>query len=172
MDKPKLYLFVGYPGAGKTTVSKVIEEATGAMHIWSDQERQKMFDSPTHSRQESNELYAYLNEQTRDLLSDGKSVIFDTNFNHKKDRDHLKQIAEQNGAETIIVWVNTPVDLARERAVHSQILRNGYDFTMSKEQFNEIASKLEEPEESEKVLKIDGTKVDDSEIRRLLDIDA
>lgn len=161
MHKPRLYLFVGYPGAGKTTISKYISDNTGAKHIWADVERHKLFPEPTHSKEESDELYARLNAATDYLLEQGKSVVFDTNFNHKADRDKLREIAEKNGAETVIVWVDTPIDVAKERAVFSHQCRNLYDVIMSEEQFDTIASKLEPPEKEEKAIVIDGTDTND-----------
>ncbi|MDB5164417.1 MAG: hypothetical protein JWL89_43 [Candidatus Saccharibacteria bacterium] len=168
MNKPRLYLFVGYPGAGKTTVAQALEEATGAVHLWADDERHKMFPNPTHSHQESTELYERLNERAEELLKAGKSVIFDTNFNFYNDREHLRQIAERSGAEAIVIWVTTPKEISKKRAVQSDMTRNGYEVLMSEQQFDDIVCKLEPPTESEKVLKIDGTNFDKQELMRLL----
>lgn len=172
MKKPTLYLFVGYPGAGKTTISKIIEDTTGAVHIWADHERKIMFTNPTHSHKESHELYSYLNDAAGKMLANGDSVIFDTNFNFFKDREHLRQIAAQNGAEALVVWITTPKELAKRRAVeeshgqHTRLYGN-----MTEETFERIASHFEPPRESEKVLKIDGTQVDAEQIKRLLELD-
>jgi len=168
MSRPKLYLFIGYPGSGKTSVAKLIKEATGAVHLWADHERLDMFGVPTHSKAESSKLYEHLNHLTDQLLSEGKSVIFDTNFNFYNDRQYLREIADSHGAETIIVWVNTPKELAKKRAVDDANLRNGYEVTMSNEQFAAIADKLEELHKNEKLIKIDGTKIDKQELMRLL----
>lgn len=169
MNQPRLYLMVGYPGAGKTTVARWIAEQTGAVHLWADVERNKLFSKPIHSEAESDQLYAQLNERTESLLAEGKSVIFDTNFNHYSDRQLLREIAARHHARVIIIWVATPVGIARERAVHSQIVRNGYDFTMSPAQFDAIAAKLESPRSNEKIIKIDGTKLDAETVLGLID---
>jgi len=164
----KLYLFIGYPCAGKTSVSKLIEEATGAVHIWADNERHKLFENPTHSAEESNKLYAQLNARTDELLGQGKSVIFDTNFNFRRDRDYLREIAAKHGAETVLIWLQTPVDIARQRAVHDSNLRNGYKVKMTEEHFDKITSKLEPPTADEQPIIINTTEFNPELIRQRL----
>lgn len=125
MNRPTLYLMIGFPGAGKTTVARKLAKATGAKHIWADVERHKLFSNPTHSKEESDELYNKLNAATEYLLKAGKSVIFDTNFNYRNDRLLLRGIAKKNGAETIVLWVTTPLDIAKKHAVGTHEQRNG-----------------------------------------------
>lgn len=164
----RLYIFVGYPGAGKTSISRLIQEATGAVHIWADHERHNMFPEPTHSPEESQALYAHLNDQTERLLADGKSVIFDTNFNFRHDRDYLRSIADKCGAETVLVWAQAPLDVAKQRAVHDSNLRNGYKAIMTEEHFDEIASKLEPPTADERPIIIDTSAFDPAAIKQRL----
>ena len=166
--KPTLYLLIGYPGAGKTTVAGIISEQKGAVHLMADAERHKRFPNPTHSAEESLQLYDELNLQTEKLLQEGKSVVFDTNFNFRADRDKLRQIAEAANADTQIIWVTVDVDEAKKRAVHSQYIRNGYSASMTEDHFDQIVSKLEPPTEDEKVIKIDGTNLDRDELIELL----
>jgi predicted kinase len=170
MQRPTLYIFVGYPGAGKTTAAKLIHDKTGATHLWADHERLKMFSHPSHSATENNQLYDYLNALTGSLLKEGKSVIFDTNFNFDRDRKHLSNIAKQNGAITKIIWISTPKDIAKKRAVHDANLRNGYQLLMSEGQFDTIASHLEPPAENEYAVKIDGTELNSEDLLRQLDL--
>jgi predicted kinase len=156
-----LYLFVGYPGSGKTTVAEYICEATGAEHIWADRERHAMFPSPSHSQNESEQLYGRLNQQTASWLQAGKSVVFDTNFNFRKDRDNLRQIARDAGAELKLIWMTTDKNVAKDRALHDHHAeRNGYDTTMNEPTFERIASHLEPPTDDEQPIHLNGVDLD------------
>ena len=170
MNQLTLYLFIGYPGAGKTSIAKVIAEHTNAFHIWADVERHKLFKQPTHSQQESEILYQKLNNATEYLLAHRRSVIFDTTFNHKFDRDKLRAIAKKYHAKVVLIWVTTPLNIARQRAVNSPTKRNNYDYYMSLGQFSQLASKLEPPTEDEPYVAIDGTNLNEQAILKQLGI--
>lgn len=165
-----LYLMMGYPGAGKTTVAQIIHEATSAVHLWSDIERHKMFGHPTHSEEESLQLYDELNRRTEEILAEGKSVVFDTSFNFHEDRQKLQNIAAKHDADTVVVWIQLPKDVAKERSVGTGRRRNGYHTRMSEAHFDELAAKLEPPTADEKVVKIDGTKLDEQTVLGLLNL--
>jgi len=164
--KPTLFLMVGYPGSGKTTIASYISRATGAVHLWADEERVKRFHTPTYSHEENLELYKGLNTMVEKLLGQGKSVVFDTSFNFKADRDNLRKIAQTAGAECKIVWVQTPRIIARTRATedaHEQetrLLDN-----IPEEDFDRMSDKLEEPSEDENVIVIEGIDASEKVVR-------
>src|SRR5690606_19345952 len=117
----------------------------------------------------SSKLYAYLNTMTTQLLSEGKSVIFDTNFNFRKDREHLRAIAAEQGADTTIIWVTTSKELSKQRAVaNTEGQSTRVLGAMDPNDFERIAQHLEPPDESETVIKIDGTDVDRAELLALI----
>lgn len=169
MPKPRLYIFIGYPGAGKTTIARIIHEKTGAEHLWADHVRQEMFKKPTHSLSESIQLYDHLNKVTAELLSKGTSVIYDTNFNFLSDRMHMRQIANEQNAESMVIWVTTPRDIAKQRAVDvADGAMHRVLGSMTPTEFDTIADKLETPDTNEKVIKIDGTNLDEADLLRQL----
>jgi predicted kinase len=169
MPKPTLYLFIGFPGSGKTTIAKFIEEQTGAVHLWTDQERQKRFQNVTHSAVESAALYDTLNDRTAKLLMQGRSVVFDTNFNFRDDRKRLAAIAADASADLITIWVTTNRAFAKQRATHdTHRHRNGYSEVMKESTFDAIADRLEVPGPDETIVKIDGQNIDTKKLVRLL----
>jgi predicted kinase len=169
MQRPILFLMLGYPGAGKTTVSGIIHHFTGAVHLWADHERNKRFPNPTHSHEENLALYDQLNSETAQLLKDGKSVIFDTNFNYFRDRQRLRHIAADAGAHTVLIWVATHKDLARIRAVEqSDGQQTRVWGNMSVEDFERIAGGFEEPQHHEHVIKLDGQNLNHEEVAQAL----
>jgi predicted kinase len=168
--KPTLYFFVGYPGAGKTHVAKLIEDRTGAQHLWADCIRQERFTNPTHSRAESKQLYDELNDTTARVLASGKSVIFDTNFNFYDDRQLLRHIAADNSALAILIWVNTPKSVAHQRAVYGKVSRNGYAVNITEDDFERMAGNLQPPHADEHAVAIDGTQLDPPTVYQALNI--
>lgn len=159
---------LGYPGSGKTTTAKFIHELTGAVHLWADNERHNMFEHVTHSHDENVALYKVLNERVDEMLGEGKSIVFDTNFNFYKDRQRMREIAAKHGAKLVLVWVKVPKELARQRA--TQNVRPPYNDIFPEDRFERMSSNLQEPRDDEPHVVIDGTRVTEAYVREAIGI--
>ena len=169
MSKPTLYLMLGYPGAGKTTVAKLIQQLTGATNLWADHIRRERFGIPTYKHSENLELYQHLNNLTSELLAAGNSVIYDTNFNFYKDRERLRAMADKHQARAVVIWLTTPKSLAKQRATENansqttRVLGN-----MPIKEFDRMSHNLQPPRATERVLEIDGTNVNLHRVEQIL----
>lgn len=169
MTKLQLFLMLGYPGSGKTTASRILHQLTGAVHLWADYERKQRFAHPTYDHAENLKLYEQLNKEVEALLAAGQSVIFDTNFNFYKDRQRLSTIAERYNGTTIVVWVKTPKNIARNRATrdaHTQATRILGDMPVA--HFERIARNLQPPRANETVIALEGTGITTKAVRDAL----
>jgi predicted kinase len=169
MKRAILYLMVGYPGSGKTTAARYIRELTGAVHIWADEERANMFERPDHSWEESQKLYKVLNQRAAELLAEGRSVIFDANFNFRMNRKKLRRIAAEQGADSRIIWVQVPEQLAYERAVTAAKDQPTRFFgNMPHDSFRRVSGNLQPPKPDEDPVILDGTRISESYVAQRL----
>lgn len=163
---------LGYPGAGKTTTAMVLHKITGAVHLWADYERQKMFKNVTHTYQESRTLYDELNKEAEAILARGESVIFDTNFNFYKDRQKMREIAAKQGAECRLLWVKVPKELSKQRATSGTPANETrvWGADMPEERFEKITQNLQPPRDDEPYIEIDGTNITEEYLRSALSL--
>src|SRR5690554_3920729 len=111
-----LYLMLGYPGAGKTTTAKIVSKLTGATHLASDKIRLELFPQPKFTPEEHRQLYETIDRRTKELLQQGKSVIYDANLNRYIHRREKYDICRQTSAQPVLLWVQASSELARQRA--------------------------------------------------------
>jgi predicted kinase len=136
-EKPTLFMLIGLPGSGKSTVADKIyaEDQDGyvrkpIIHS-SDSLREEMFGSvDTQDRNE--ELFRELHKRIKDDLKNGKNVIYDATNINKKIRvaflNELKKIPTYKQC----ICVMTPYDVCvkynneRERNVPEHVIKKMY----------------------------------------------
>lgn len=164
-----LYMMLGYPGAGKTTIAAVIQRLTGATHLNSDVIRLELFPQPDFTQAEHDKLYQEINRRTAELLTAGKDVIYDANLNRKMHRQEKYDLCRQIGARPLLIWVQIAKPTAKQRRIddtasHKLVPRHEDPATM----FDRLVDVFEEPDADEPYVVLDGTNPDESTIKAML----
>lgn len=165
---PTLYLLMGLPGAGKTTLGKLIEEITEATYLSSDEYRLMLFKKPCFSQEEHDMLYATLDHNVLHLLEAGHDVVYDANLNRLIHRQEKYELAKKYGANVKLFWVKTTDELAKKRRVSKQDDRLIPEGETSERMFDRIASVFEPPEKDESYTPISGTDMTSQKVEDLL----
>ena len=136
----KLYVMVGIPGSGKSTIAKTLD----GVLISTDAIREELY-GDENIQGNGRMVFSIAYVRMQEALERGENVIFDaTNVSRKARKSIIK--ATPN-AEHIAVFVNTPFEtcrernLSRERTVPEEVLDRMYKnlTTPSKDEgFSEI----------------------------------
>lgn len=165
-----LYLMLGYPGAGKSTASRLIAKLTGATHLMSDAIRLEMFAQPTFSKDEHTALYNEIDRRTELLLTSGKSVIYDANLNRYQHRQEKYEICKRVGALPLLVWVQTDISIAKQRAMAVDRKHLVPPGEKPETMFERIVSILEEPLPGEPTVELSGVDITEATLKEALQL--
>jgi aminoglycoside phosphotransferase family enzyme/predicted kinase len=125
--RPVLLLMHGFSGSGKTRVSTELMAAMPAIRIRSDVERKRLFGLAETAASESDigagiysgsagdRVYSRLLELAGVLLASEHNVILDAAFLDLGRRSDAIAVAEDVGCTALIVDVNAPADVLRQR---------------------------------------------------------
>jgi len=112
---PVLVVVSGLPGTGKSHFSRKLAEQLPSLVLESDALRKRLFLSPSYSGQESRRLFYACHHLIDELLRSGISVILDATNLVEQHRERLYRIADTLMVKLMIVQVEAPRDLVRER---------------------------------------------------------
>ncbi len=168
MNKPTLYLMLGYPGAGKTTAAEHIARLTGAVLLTSDKIRLELFPNPTFSPEEHAKLYAAIDRRTEQLLQGGSSVIYDANLNRYGHRKEKYNICDKTNAKPKLIWRQTPREIAKVRATDETRYHLIPSNETAEHMFERIAGIIEPPRDDEHAIVLSGEDVTEQDIKTAL----
>lgn len=137
LKKPVLISIYGFPGSGKTYVSRQICEYINAAHIHSDRIRTELFEHPRYDKQEDEIVSHIMEYMAQEFLHAGVSVVFDINAGRRVQRRKLRDIARQSGAEMILLWQQIDAESAFQRVSTRDRRRSDDKFSRP---YNERAS--------------------------------
>lgn len=107
-----LYILYGASGSGKTTLAKTIQSKYNAVYISSDE-----ISLSNHLDSTDNYplTFEILNELIADYLSQGYSVVADSNSDTYIIRKTLYQLADKHYAKSYTFYVNTQLNVIQKR---------------------------------------------------------
>ena len=105
----------GLPGTGKSYFCSKLAERLPLVTLESDALRKALFLSPSYSQQESSRLFRACHLLIEKLLRKGISLILDATNLSERYREHLYSIADRLNVRLILVCVEAPPEVVRER---------------------------------------------------------
>jgi predicted kinase len=113
--EPPLIMVSGLPGTGKSFFCRKLAERLSFLILASDTLRKILFPSPQYKESENKRLFSACHVLIEELLRKGIPVIFDATNLLEHHREYLYRAAERTGAKLILVWVEAPTEVVRQR---------------------------------------------------------
>jgi predicted kinase len=114
-ERPSLTVVSGLPGTGKSFFCRKLAEKLPSLILASDALRKVLFPTPQYNEQENKRLFSACHVLIEELLKKGIPVIFDATNLLEHHREYLYRAAERAGAKLILVWVEAPPEVVRQR---------------------------------------------------------
>jgi predicted kinase len=157
-NKTFLFLMLGYPGSGKSYAAEWLAPHMEAVHLRSDDMRLEMFGEERLEFHENwkyqRQVHGAMQYAARQILISRHPVVYDANHNSRKSRRPMQKIAQELNAIPILVWVKTPLELAKKRVLEREAAGGLKIFDIG---FVErMAANLQPPEEDELSIELDG----------------
>lgn len=167
----KLILFSGIPGAGKTTLSKIIQKSIpntiiirghdivdllGLFGKNVNEYRERLTKAGFSNPDPWYISYVYQEKLTRDLLKLGYNVVFDDHIRTIENRMGYLRLANECKADIIFVQINAPFDTyvkREEGKINDEKLKFLSNMVFQSEDFTK-----DEQKKYSKIIKVDGTK--------------
>lgn len=143
----------GVAFSGKSTLAKKIAEYKQATLISQDIlwfKKQEELSLDLNSDEDWDMVSRLSKSAVRDTLIAGESVVFDDISLKRVNRDELRDLAKECGAESILVYLDTPRNVQQERQAKNLETKERHD--VPKHIIDWGLEELEVPEESERAL--------------------
>ncbi len=123
---PALIVLCGLPGTGKSTIARMLGDRVPLVVLESDRLRKRLFGRPTYSTQESRRLFRAIHALADRLLQAGIHVVIDATNLREVHRQPLYDVAQRRGARLVVVHVDAPPEVVRQR-LHRRVLHRPPD---------------------------------------------
>jgi predicted kinase len=110
LAKPVMIGFYGFPGSGKSYVSRNLSNVIKAAHV--NRIRSELFQTPRYDAQENAIVTHLMTYMTEEFLNSGISVIYDLNQTRAAQRRNMRELAKKYKAEFLLVWLQIDIESA------------------------------------------------------------
>lgn len=148
ITNPTVFITIGYPGAGKSFFSRQFAETTGSIHLSEDRIRAELYETPEYTRQEDEVVYRIMDYMIESLIKTGQSIIIDGSNNRLVRRKRIRDLIKKSGHRELIVWVQTDLNTAFDRASNRDRRQadDKYTASISQETFERLAAIFKKPQ--------------------------
>jgi len=134
----------GLPGTGKSFFCRKLAERLSFPILASDTLRKILFPSPEYKESENKRLFSACHVLIEELLREGIPVIFDATNLLEHHREYFYRASERTGARLILVWVEAPTELVRQRILaREKASMSQYDSEAGWEVYNKMKPRRE-----------------------------
>ncbi|MBI4233741.1 MAG: ATP-binding protein [Chloroflexi bacterium] len=113
--RPVFVVVVGLPGTGKSYLSQRLAARIPVVILETDRLRKALWPAPTYTATESARLFRACHQLVERLLVRGASVLLDATNLVEAHRERLYHIAERLNCKLVLVRVEAPDHVVRER---------------------------------------------------------
>ncbi len=111
-----LFILVGLPFSGKSTLLKSVSELTNIKTISFDILWKELEQNPNEKDKLSFEYVTeIIDKRIAQLLREGYSVMYDSLNDTPDQRERLSNIAKDTNASSLIIYLDTPLEIVRSR---------------------------------------------------------
>ncbi len=160
MKSATVYIICGFIGAGKTTFAKKLEKETGAVRITKDEWLISLFGHdpsiPDYDKYDQ-QICEISRRIAFQFAEKGVDVIIDEGFWEKEQRDKMRNKIESLGAKAILYYVNTPIEIMRERTLGRNNNLSRDSFNINGEMFDNYLKHWQPPNGDERCIIVDSS---------------
>ena len=147
----------GLAFSGKSTLARKIADRTGSKLIafdklWVEKEKEQLV---TKGAQGWRFIRKVAQEEIANTLKGGQSVVYDDNNIRFEHREEIRQIARNLRMNSVVIYLNTPMELIRKREQINKTTGERHD--VEPENFQTVLEQLEAPTANEEVIEFTPT---------------